>query len=123
MGFNLIYRYLSTGILNTVLGYLLFLLFYTFDVNVYNSNLLSYAIMIFVSFTLYSKLVFSYKIKSTNNLLLYFFTILISYAANLIILYFSLAWIDAYYAHFSAMLAYSLTFFIVTLILKTKYEN
>ena len=85
---NTLHRFLIIGLLNTFLGYGLFIIFLrVFLFSVAFSNFLSYFLIIIFSFSIYRKTVFRSPKKGNISKLFYLISFLLAFSLNQIVLY------------------------------------
>jgi putative flippase GtrA len=103
-----LFRFILVGGLNTLVGMsVIFILLYL-GVNNYISNLSGYIVGLIISFFLHKYYTFESKNKPTIKEVIQFLLVFaISYSSNILILYFSLFYMENYLAQFLAMICYT----------------
>lgn len=110
---NRLTKFLFSGLLNTFVGYVSFLIFfYLIYFSIEISNVLSYVIGVSMSYFLQKNYVF--KDKNSNGIKIFIFFTFIAYVINLIILKITFfIGIQAYLCQIISMAFYSLSHFIL----------
>lgn len=110
------WRYAIAGAFNSVFGYLAFLLAHNgFGVDVFFSNIVAYGVGLSVAFFLNSSFVFRSSSGACRKAALFCIAFVASYLLNLGVLYLLVLGFDtsAEVAQIFAMLAYSVSFYLV----------
>lgn len=110
-----IIRYLIAGLINTLLGYGVFISFVFFmNFNPYYANGLGYCIALCVAFLLNKYYVFNKKETNIYHVIRFLITFLIAFIINLIILFVCLDFLELNSAlgQIFAMLSYTVSFYI-----------
>ena len=110
-----IVRFLMTGVLNTLLGYLFIASFVFLGTGPFIANLLGFGLGLSVSYTLNKRLVFSDVAAKPFQGIKYICAFLIAYATNLLVLSALLGMLNVneYLAQFIAIMSYALIMYIL----------
>jgi len=104
-----LFRFILVGGLNTLVGMCVIFTLLYLGVNDYISNLSGYLVGLIISFFLHKYYTFESKNKPTiKEVFKFLFVFAISYLSNILILYFSLFYMENYLAQFLAMLGYTI---------------
>lgn len=109
-------RFVFVGIVNTIIGYsLIMLFFHIFHLTYGVSYLLSYIIAFMISFFLNRKFVFLSENKKTQEFVKFVFSFLLSYSISYIFLYIFVEYkiLDENIAFFAGMIIYSSIFYFL----------
>lgn len=110
----LYYRFIISGILNTLIGYSAFLI----SLNILNlnselCNLISYVLAIICSYMLNNFFVFKYKKNDIKTIILFIFSFMLSYVCNFIVfkVLIDVIFLRPEFAQIFAMIVYTISFF------------
>ena len=109
-------RFIFVGIVNTIIGYsLIMLFFHIFDLTYGKSYLLSYIITFLISFILNRKFVFLSQNNQLYEFIKFILSFLVSYSVSYIFLYFFIEYklLDENIAFFAGMVIYSSIFYLL----------
>ena len=109
-------RFVFVGIVNTIIGYSLIMLFFHFFHLTYGTSyLLSYIIAFLISFILNRKFVFLSNNNKLQEFIKFILSFLISYSVSYIFLYIVVEYgiLDENIAFFGGMAIYSLIFYLL----------
>lgn len=105
-------RYLFAGVINTVIGYLVFLISVNaLGLHVYISNLLGYIIGLTCSYNLNVNFVFNIKNKTKQRFYVFIVSFVVCFLLNQLVLFLSTQYFNIYFAQITAMFSYTLSFY------------
>lgn len=110
----LYYRFIISGILNTLIGYSAFLIsLYILNLNSELCNLISYVLAIICSYMLNNFYVFKYKKNDIKTIILFIFSFMLSYIGNFIVfkILIDVIFLRPEFAQIFAMIVYTISFF------------
>ena len=110
-------RFLSVGLLNTVVGFtLIYGSKYFLEFGDVPANLLGYGVGLLLSFTLNSTWTFSYRGPQLPALGRFLLAFAVAYAVNLLAVLLCIRWvgINPYLAHAVGLIPYTTTFYLVS---------
>lgn len=113
---NEIVRYVIAGIINTIIGYSIFIyLVYVLEINPFYSNITSYIIALFVAFILNKYFVFNVEDKQIKRFIMFIISFIIAYSINLVVLFLSLNIfnLNPAIAQIFAMIFYTFIFYLL----------
>lgn len=112
---NEIIRYIISGIINTVVGYGVFIcLVYLLDVNPFYANAIGYIIALCIAFILNKYFVFNVKNTQIKHFLMFIIAFIVAFFINVIVLSLFLNVLNLYpaIAQIFAMISYTVSFYI-----------
>lgn len=111
---NTFTRFITSGIINTLVGYTVFFIFYKFiNLTPAISNAVSYAFGLVCSFILSATFVFSKTTQLRRRSIKFFICFIISFMINQLVLWLLSSLINIYLAQIFAMVSYTIIFYIL----------
>lgn len=111
---NTFTRFIASGIINTLVGYAVFIIAYKFiEFSPAISNAVSYAFGLVCSFILSATFVFSKMDQLRRRVIKFFICFIIAFMINQLVLWLLSSLINIYLAQFFAMVSYTIIFYIL----------